>query len=97
MFLCKFDDLSKCYDSSFRKKLKRQNKNKHYKKPLNYSMKNLVSPRFIEIALRHGCSPVNLLNTFRTPFPQNTFGWVLLLLKQTIYHFSLDLLSNKIY
>ena len=23
---------------------------------------------FIEIALRHGCSPVNLLNIFRTPF-----------------------------
>ena len=23
---------------------------------------------FIEIALRHGCSPVNLLHIFRTPF-----------------------------
>ena len=27
---------------------------------------------FIEIALRHGCSPVNLLHNFRTPFPKNT-------------------------
>ena len=26
---------------------------------------------FIEIALRHGCSPVNLLHIFRTPFPKN--------------------------
>ena len=33
---------------------------------------------FIEIALRHGCSPVNLLHIFRTPFPRNTSGWMLL-------------------
>ena len=34
---------------------------------------------FIEIALRHGCSPVNLLHIFRTPFPKNTFEWLLLM------------------
>ena len=33
---------------------------------------------FIEIALRHGCSPVNTLHIFRTPFPRNTSGCVLL-------------------
>ena len=33
---------------------------------------------FIEIALRHGCSPVNLLHIFRTPFVKNTSGWLLL-------------------
>ena len=33
---------------------------------------------FIEIALRHGCSPVNLLHIFRTPFPKNTSWWLLL-------------------
>ena len=33
---------------------------------------------FIETALRHGCSPVNLLHIFRTPFPKNTSGWLLL-------------------
>ena len=27
---------------------------------------------FIEIALRHGCSPVNLLHIFRIPFLKNT-------------------------
>ena len=27
---------------------------------------------FIEIALRHGCSPVNLLHIFKIPFPKNT-------------------------
>ena len=26
---------------------------------------------FIKIALRHGCSPINLLHVFRTPFPSN--------------------------
>ena len=34
---------------------------------------------FIEIALRHGCSPVNLLHIFKTPFLKNTSGWLLLL------------------
>ena len=32
-----------------------------------------------EIALRHGCSPVNLLHLFRTPFPKNTYGGLYLL------------------
>ena len=32
----------------------------------------------IEIALWHGCSPVNLLHVFRTPFLKNTSGWLLL-------------------
>ena len=29
--------------------------------------------KFIEITLRHGCSPVNMLHIFRTPFPKNTW------------------------
>ena len=33
---------------------------------------------FIEIALRHECSPVNFLHIFRTPFFKNTSGWLLL-------------------
>ena len=41
---------------------------------------------FIEIALRHGCSPVNLLHIFRTPFPRNTSGRLLLI------HFILHIL-----
>ena len=32
----------------------------------------------IEIALRHGCPPVNLLHIFRTPFFKDTSGWLLL-------------------
>ena len=33
---------------------------------------------FIEIALWHGCSLVNLLHIFRTSFLKNTSGWLLL-------------------
>ena len=33
---------------------------------------------FIEITLRHGCSPVNLMHIFRTPFHRNTSWWLLL-------------------
>ena len=33
---------------------------------------------FIEITLRHACSPVDLLHIFRTPFLMNTCGWLLL-------------------
>ena len=33
---------------------------------------------FIEIALRHGCSPVNLLHICRTSFSKNAFGGLLL-------------------
>ena len=34
---------------------------------------NKVPSNFIETALRHGCSVVNLLHIFRTIFPRNTF------------------------
>ena len=40
---------------------------------------------FIKIALRHGCSPVNLLHIFRTPFSRNTSGWLLLHVLDIIY------------
>ena len=39
---------------------------------------NKVASNFIEIALRHGCSPVNLLDIFRTLFPKNISGGLLL-------------------
>ena len=38
-----------------------------------------LQSNFIEIVLRQGCSPVNLLHTFRAPFPRNTSDWLLLL------------------
>ena len=35
--------------------------------------------KFIEITLWHGCSLINLLHIFRTPFTKNTSGWLLLI------------------
>ena len=32
---------------------------------------------FLEITLRHGCSPVNLQHIFKTPFTNNTSGGLL--------------------
>ena len=46
---------------------------------------------FIEIALRHGCSPVNLLHIFRAPFCKNTSGWLLVV--YIIYIFTCSLLN----
>ena len=37
-----------------------------------------LQSNFIEITLRHGCSPVNLQHIFRTPFPKNNSGRLLL-------------------
>ena len=37
---------------------------------------------FIEIILRHGCSPVILLHVFRTPFPKSTSEWLLLIIQE---------------
>ena len=37
-----------------------------------------LQSNFIEIALQHGCSPVNLLHIFRTSFPKNTSRRLLL-------------------
>ena len=51
---------------------------------------NKVARNFIEIVLWHGCSPVNLLHIFRTPFPKNTSGG--LLLKSNIFVFCVLLL-----
>ena len=31
-----------------------------------------------DFTLWHGCSPINLLHIFRTLFPRNTSGWLLL-------------------
>ena len=50
-----------------------------------------LQSNFIEIALRHGYSPVNLLYIFRTPFPRNTSVWLLL------YHMSKILFTEALY
>ena len=44
----------------------------------NFNKVVTLQSNFTETPLRHGCSPVNLLHIFRTPFPWNTSGWLLL-------------------
>ena len=48
---------------------------------------NKVASNFIEIALRHGCSPLKLLQIFRTPFPKDTYRQLLLLIMMTLIFF----------
>ena len=43
-----------------------------------------LQSNFIEIALRHGCSSVNLPHIFRTPSPRNTSGWLLTFIVKTM-------------
>ena len=40
---------------------------------------------FIEITLRYGCSPVNLLHIFTTPFLKSTSGWLFLQLSRKVH------------
>ena len=47
---------------------------------------NKGESNFIEITLRHGCSTVNLLHIFRTPFPKNSSGWLLLNFRNIVHH-----------
>ena len=43
-----------------------------------YDFGKVAKSNLIEIILRDGCSPVNLLHIFRTPLPKNSSGGLLL-------------------
>ena len=49
-----------------------------------------------EIALWHGCSPVDLLHTFRTPFPRNPSGGLLLEFFSDLIRFHLPIVLSDI-
>ena len=50
------------------------------------------------MTLRHGCSPLNQLHIFRTPFPKNTTGGLLLNMTSNIFTVidSMDFHFNKL-
>ena len=52
-----------------------------------------LQSNFIEITLRHGYSPVNLMHIFKTPFPKITSGGLLL----TVLLSMLNLMKNRLY
>ena len=61
-----------------RKKCSENMQQIYRRKPMSKFDFNKVAFNFIEIALLHGFSPANLLHIFRTTFPRNTTGWLLL-------------------
>ena len=46
---------------------------------------------FIEVALQHECSPVNLPHIFKKPFPKDTSGWLLLTQPSASVGFSIEI------
>ena len=61
-----------------------------------YACRNVISIKllcnFIEITLRHACSPVSLLHIFRIPFLKNTSGRLLVnIIRKTLVKVSLTL------
>ena len=55
-----------------------------------------LQSNFIESTLRHGCSPVNLLHIFRTPFPKNTPGRLFLIIAEILFRFFEQFLKSQI-
>ena len=49
-----------------------------FRKMCSENMQQIFFCNFIETTLQHGCSPVNALHIFRTPFPNSTSGRLLL-------------------
>ena len=57
--------------------------------PCRSAISTKLQSNIIKITLRHGCSPVNLVHIFRTPFLRNTQGWLLLYLVSVVCYFML--------
>ena len=56
------------------------------KHPCRSAISIKLQSNFIEITLRHGCSPVTLLHIFRTAFHKNTSGRLLLNVPFLVLH-----------
>ena len=62
-----------------------------------YSRTPMLKCNFIEITLRHGCSSVNLLAIFRTPFSRNTSEWLLVIATISLFLVHLEWLKQIVY
>ena len=70
--------VSGCACALFRKRCSKNYSKFTGEHPCQSAISIKLQSNFIETALRHECSPVNLLHIFRTHFPRNTSGWLLL-------------------
>ena len=61
----------------------------------NINEYSFLRSNFIEITHRHGCSPVNLMHIFRTPFPKNTSGRLLLYIFERTSRFRKSMNKNN--
>ena len=84
---CRFASISNLYLSSNRSRPSEVFLGKDVQKscskftgghPCRYVNSIKLHSKYIEIEHWHGCSHVNLLHIFRTPFPKNTSGGLLL-------------------
>ena len=73
--LMKFSNF--CHSSCIQKQPPREVLKKKRSENMQQIYRRICS-NFIEITHWHGCSPVSLLHIFRTLFPRNTSGWLLL-------------------
>ena len=64
--------------SVLKKKCSENMQQSYWRAPMAKCDFNKVVSNFIEIALQHGSSPVNLLHIFKKPFLGNSSGWLLL-------------------
>ena len=56
-----------------------------------------LQSNFIEINFWHGCSSVNLLHNFRTPFSKSASGWLLLYTEKTLFFVGKVQLDHRLY
>ena len=81
LFLCQWNEEQKQPSRDVLRKRCSENMQQIYRRaPMPKSDFNKVAKqnKFIEITLRHGCSPADLLHIFGTPFPKTSSGLLLL-------------------
>ena len=79
-----------------RKRCSKHMQQSHWRTPMLKCDFTKVARNFIEIALWHGCSSLNLLHIFRAPFSKNTFERLLLIYPNENYPQCKTVLCNSL-